>query len=411
MKTEVLTDIAVFLVITVFLQLFSLTLLSNKSIQWQMVLLAGFFLIALSIYGILFTKGVKFYAFDKLVIFYILCMIMSSIMAKVYWNQSFSSSLKSYSFFYIYFLYILLIIFKVSTARIERLIVLFFFISLLVFLVDYITFPNPLFSWRNEERRNGVTIFFYGQGFCFLGAFYFLNKYFQENKIKQILLFSFSSFCLFFLTQSRLILIGLVLGFFLILLSSNFKKKYLVGIFVLIAGSILYTTATVFNGIKDASKDEAQYYKENIRLEAQNYFLTELQGGTPTMIFGNGIPANNSKLGIETDTANTFGYWAADVGLTGIFNYFGLVGVITLLLIFFYVFKLKNTKDSSYLKAYCMVLLSTAFTGFSLFDPGYMPATIFVLYLTRTEIISNKQNILITRSQANFRLELNKIST
>lgn len=408
MKTETLIDIAIFFVIIVFLQFFSLTLLENKAIQWQMVLLTGFLLVAVSVYGILFTKGVKFFAFDKLVLFYILSMIVSSIMAKVYWNQSFSSSLKAYSFFYIHFLYIILVVFNVSKERTERLLVILFFISLAVFLIDYITFPNPLFSWRNEERRNGITIFFYGQGFCFLGAFYFLSKFFEEKKIKQLILFLISFCCLFFLTQSRLILIGLVLGFFLILLSSEYKKKYLIGLIVLVSGTILYTTASVFNGIKDASKDEAQYYKENIRLQAQNYYLTELQGGTPTMIFGNGIPAVNSKLGTETDTANTLGYWAADIGLTGIYSYFGVVGVIGLLIIFFSVLKLKNSKDSAYLKAYCLVLLTTAFTGFSLFDPGYMPATILVLYLTRIEIISNKEKILIAKSEANYAFGLNK---
>lgn len=373
-----------------------------------MVLLAGFLLMAISLFGILFTKGIKLEAFDKLVLFFILCMIVSSVMAKVYWKQAFSSSLKAYSFFYIYFLYFILLVFNISKDRIERVLVLFFSISLLIFIIDYITFPNPLFSWRNEERRSGITIFFFGQGFTFLGAFYFLSKYFCERKLYQLFLFVFSFICLFFLTQSRLILIGLVLGFFLILLSSNFRKKYLIGLIVLVCGFILYTTATVFNGIKDASKDEAQYYKENIRLQAQNYFLTELQAGTPTILFGNGIPAVNSKLGTETDTANTLGYWAADIGLTGIYSYFGIVGVISLLIIFFAVFRLKNTKDSAYLKAYCLVLLTTAFTGFSLFDPGYMPATILVFYLARIEVISNKQKKIIAKSQANYAFGSNK---
>ena len=283
-----------------------------------------------------------------------------------------------------------------------------FLISLLIFVIDYITFPNPIFSWRNEERRNGITIFFFGQGFTFLGAFYFLNKYFNQKKLYPLFLFLFSSWCLFFLTQSRLILIGLVLGFLLILLSSNFKYKYLLGIFVLTAGFIFYSVSNVFNGIKVASKDEAQYYKENIRLEAQHYFLTELQGGTLTKILGNGIPAVNSKLGTETETANLMGYWAADIGLTGIYSYFGILGVITLLIIFFSIFKLKNNKNSVHLKAYCLVLLSTAFTGFSLFEPGYMPATVLVLYLTRIEIITNKQKILSTKPQATQALQLNK---
>jgi hypothetical protein len=346
---------------------------------------AGLFLVVSTIFAVLFKKRITQHPLDKVIFLFVLSMVISSFLANAYWSQSFLSSLRSYVYFYIYFLYFFLVAFNVQVERIKTILLLFFFISLLVFFIDFITFPNPLFSWREEERRNGITIFFFGQGFTFAGAFYFLAKSFNRNKIVYFALFSLCFFCLFFLTQSRMNLLALVLGFFFILVFSDFKKKYFLAMIVLIAGTIFYFSTSIFKGIKETSKEEAKFYKENIRLASEKYFLTELQAGIPTKLFGNGVPSENSYLGLETSKANIMGYWTSDVGLTGIYSYFGILGVIVWLFFFYFAFKATISANSIYVKAYFLMLFTSAFTGFAVFDPGYMPATILMLYLLRCE--------------------------
>lgn len=304
-------------------------------------------------------------------------------MANWYWDQSFMTSLKGYIYFYIYALYFLLVLLDVSSKRIELIVKLFFFSTLIVFLIDFVTFPDPLFSWRSEERRDGITIFFYGQGFTFLGAFYYLNKFFIDKKVYHLVWFLLASFCLFNLTQSRMNLLALVVGFFILLLSSDFKRKYLLSFFLIAVTITVYYSSSVFNGIKDASTDQAQYYKEDIRLMAHNYFIYDLQGGMPTVMFGNGVPFADSNLGLATEKAAALGFWTADLGLTGIFSYFGIFGVVIWLLFFYSVFKMKNLSNVIYLKVYFVTLLTTAFVAYAIFEPGFMPATILALYLVR----------------------------
>lgn len=382
MKKSLLYDIIVIVIILKFLGVFSLRLIPDDSpLKFQATVSAGIFLAIVSVGGLLFQKGISFRPLDKKVAFFIFTMVFSSVCAYAFWNQSFAASIKSYANFYIYFLYFTFLIFNFSIERVENIIKVFFFLSLIVFIVDLATLPESLFSYRNEERRNGITIWFDGQGFTFLGAFYFLNKFFYEKKPYQLALFILSAFCLFLLTQSRMNLVAIVLGFSFLLLCSEVKKKYLIVVLIAIAGASFYKTADMFNGIKEASSDQSEFASEDIRVLAHSYYLNELQGGVPTMIFGNGVPAANTNLGIETTKANLMGYWTADIGLTGIFSYFGLVGVIVWLSFFYSVFKIKNNRQSSYLKAYFITLLTTAFTGFSIFDPGYMPSTILVLYL------------------------------
>lgn len=358
-----------------------------------MVSAAGILLAAITFIAPFFRPGER-KPLDSFVSFFIFSMIISSFMALVYWDQSLMTSFTGYKFFYIYFLYFIFVIFEVSPARVERIIMLFFFTTLVIFFIGYVTFPDPLFSYRSEERRNGITIFFYGHGFTFLGAFYFLGKFFEGKKIIHFVFFVLAAYCLFLLTQSRMNLLALAGGFFLMLLFSDLKKKYLFAVLIIIAGAIFYTTAGVFDGIKEASRDQTQFYKEDIRVLAYNYFLTDFQGGVPTMIFGNGFPVAGSKLEFESIRGNLMGFWTADVGLLGIYSYFGLLGVIAWLLFFYAAFKVKNTPNTIYLKAYFFALLTSAFFGYSIFDPGYMPATIMALYMLRCEIINQQENNL-----------------
>jgi hypothetical protein len=387
MKKSLLYDIIVIVIILQFLSYFSLRKIPVDSpLRDQAKILVGIFLAVVAIRGLLFQNEISFKPLDKKVLCFIFTMVLSSVCAYAFWNQSFIASMKGYVNFYIYFLYFILLIFNFSIERVERIIKIFFFLSLVVFIVDLVTIPESLFSYRNEERRNGITIWFEGQGFTFLGGFYFLNKFFYEKKPYQLGLFIVAASCLFLLTQSRMNLLALVLGFFFLLLCSEGKKKYLIAILFSIVGVCFYQTSGMFNGIKEASSDQSEFAKEDIRVLAQSYYLHDLQGGIPTMIFGNGVPAGNTDLGIATTKANLMGFWTADIGLTGIFSYFGLLGVIVWLTFFYSVFKIKNHRRSNYLKAYFITLLTTAFTGFSIFDPGYMPSTILALYLVSCQV-------------------------
>ena len=386
LKNQFIIDGTIIAIIILFLNFFSLTLIEDTSkINSLGVIGSGTLLVAFTVYSLLFKKGIESKILDKFILFFMLSIIISMVMANLFWDQTFINSFKEYKYFYIYFLYFIPVLFEIEPERLLRILVIFFILTIGIFIIDYITFPDPLFAWQNEERRDGITIFFYGQGFTFLGGFYFLNKYITDKKLIYLLLFGVAGVCLFFLTQSRMNLLALGLGLFLILLTSNFNKKYLIAIGLVALGIIAYTSTDIFSGVKEASQDQTKNYKDDIRVQAQNYFLNEFQGGTPTMIFGNGFPSADSKLGLESLRGNLLGYWTADVGLTGIFSYFGILGVIIWLILFYYVFKIKVSENSIYIKAYFLALLSTAFTGYSIFDPGYMPSTVLALCLLRFE--------------------------
>ena len=387
----------IILIIIIFLQLFSYTGINESSkVLPAAILGCGILMFLIAIGTILFKPGLILYSLDKLVILFIVSIFLSFLTAYGYWEQPFKSSFLSYRLFYIYFLYFVLVGFKMSSKEVETIIVVLFFLSLVIFLIDYFTFPDPIFSLRSEERRNGITIFFYGQGFTFLGAFYYLQKFFKQFNLFHLMWFLIGAIFLFFLTQSRMILIGLSLGFVLILLLSSLRYRFVYAVVIIAAGIVFYLASDVFKGIKEQNAEQAKFYSEDIRVQAYDFFWNDLQGGWSTIVFGNGVAAKGSDLEAITDYGIALGFYTSDVGLTGIMSFFGLFGMFIWILFFYKAFSMNLAQRFTYIKAFFLTIFVTAFTGYSIFDPGFMPATVVALYLIR---LNNMETIEITNQK------------
>lgn len=370
--------------IIIFLQFFSFTKIPDDSTVLSAAVFGlGVLMLIIALITILFKNGLVLFTIDQFLIFFIISIFLSFLTAYAYWDQPIVASLLSYRLFYIYFLYFVFVYLDFSRIETERILIVLFFFTLIIFLINYKTFPDSLFSLRSEERRDGMTVFFYGQGFTFLGAFYFLNRYLNNKKFFDLLFFLIAAIFLFFLTQSRMILMGLFLGFFLLLFLSKIKYKFYLSALVLILAGSVYLATDLFKGIKEQNIEQAQFYTEDVRVNAHEFFFFTLQGGWPTVIFGNGYPARGSKLEQITYYGQDNGFYTSDVGLTGIFSFFGILGVIAWLYFFYIAFFTKFGEEFNYLKAYFLAVFITAATGYSLFDPGYMPATVMALYLIR----------------------------
>ncbi len=389
-KTNFVFEGLILLVIIIFLQFFSFTIIPDDSTFLSTTIFGlGLMMLLITLTTILFKNGLTLYSLDQFLIFFLFSIFLSILTAYAFWDQPFIASILSYRLFYIYFLYFVLVYLEFSRIETERILIVLFSLTLIIFIINYKTFPDSLFSLRSEERRNGITIFFYGQGFTFLGAFYFLNKFFKNFKPIDFSLFLLASVFLFFLTQSRMILAGLILGFFLLLFLSKIKYKIVWSALLLIIAVSVYLATDVFKGIKEENSEQARFYTEDVRVNAQEFFLFNLQGGWPTVLFGNGYPAKGSKLEQITYYGQDNGFYTSDVGLTGIFSFFGILGIIAWLYFFYIAFFTKFDEEFNYVKAYFLSVFVTAVTGYSIFDPGYMPATVMALYLIRCNKVKN----------------------
>ncbi|MXV17427.1 hypothetical protein [Hufsiella ginkgonis] len=322
---------------------------------------------------------------DKLVLFFIISVLISAIPAFYIWGQPFLQSIIGSIAYYSFLLYFIFLFGGFSADNIESLLRKFFFLTLIVFIINAAVFPDVLFAWRSESRRGGLTVFFYGQGFTALGCFYFLSEYIERRKLVHLGLFLFGCFCLFFLTRSRMNLLGLGLGAVTLVFFSQVKQRAgttLMFIVVMMAG--LYVSRDLIVKLSADSQLQVKNFKDDVRYQAHEYFLTNFQENTTTYAIGNGVPFGGSRLQLKlTKLSDQLGFYDADLGLTGIFLHFGIFGALIWVIIFFRVFSTRSNTTTGYVKAYFAMLLSTVFTGYSLFDPGYIPATVVALYLLR----------------------------
>lgn len=315
----------------------------------------------------------------------LIAMLLSMIPAYLYRNQSIFSSIIGYKNFYVFFLYFILFKYEVSQKQVLGLSIFFFFITLLIFIIDYYTFPNTYFSWRSEVRRDAFTILFKGQGFTLLGTFFFLALFLRTAKFYYCIFYALGFCFLNFFNASRMMTFSLIVGTFFILIyyRKTVKKYFLYTVPILVVGLAagIYYLQSYILGLFLLTLDQRNS-GYSIRYEAIKFFTNKFQPNVITKIVGNGYP-NSSGTYQDSFTAAQYyyGFFTSDIGLIGFWTYFGILGVISWLLIFKKIFFWKTDDNNVFIKPYFIYLLITVTSGYAIFDPGYMLSTVFCLFL------------------------------
>ena len=115
----------------------------------------------------------------------------------------------------------------------------------------------------------------------------------------------------------------------------------------------------------EITSTQAEYGENDIRVSSATYFFTELnEGDIFKNIFGNGIYTHDlSPYGKLMDYAHEIGYWESDVGYAEIFVYFGLIGLIALLIWFIGVLTVRIPSEYFFLKIYLIFIIISMICG------------------------------------------------
>ncbi len=312
--------------------------------------------------------------------------IISMIPAYIYHDQTIIESIRSSLVFYVFLLYFILFKLDFTYEDIMKLSIILFFISLLVYAINLYTFPNSWFTNDNMySRRGGLTMRFSGQGFTFLGAFFFLSKFCRTGKIYFFLIYAVGFCFLTLLSESRVQLVACLFSTLFILLYHRKEiKRYFISVvplFLIAVAAGVYYLQSYVSGLYLLLHQEAGSFTMNIRYAALKYFTNDFQTNSVTKIFGNAYPFYPGKYSAFFEKAHFYRYWTEDLGLIGFWVYFGILGVIAWLIIFKKAFFWKTTNNNIYLKTYFIYLFSTIALGWAIFSPGYMITTVFALFL------------------------------
>ncbi|RZL46163.1 MAG: hypothetical protein EOP00_15830 [Pedobacter sp.] len=309
---------------------------------------------------------------------------ISIFMAWYTWGQDLSYSGTTIPFM-IWFVFFYLLSTNISIQTIEKVILIYGVIYIILFLFQFTHNDIVYFGTRDFVLDRGVIrIIFPGGGVFILSCFISINKVTNAGKYKYYWL-AFALFGIFIIilqvTRQQIFLMLLVyLAHFL----KNVKLPYkiLTIVFFFFASYFFLTSSlSISKGLTEQQKADSSAGDSYIRVLAAKYFLTDFTPNEISKIFGNGFYNDTSKYGkVLTFLANNYGYFMTDVGLVEVYITFGIFALLGYLLILFKSLTISIPKEYKYLKYYLWMILGTSLTSDFLISFNYLIATVLVLY-------------------------------
>lgn len=316
--------------------------------------------------------------------------VLSVFMSYAYWDQTLIQGLIATAPFMIIIFFFYLLQKKISVEVLEKIIVCFGVLYILLFFYQFIKSPEVLFrsAWGDafDESRGIVRIVFPGGGVFILSSFIALTKLTSQERPRWFwATLTILGLILPVMQVTRQFIAGMLLIylFHVIRHLSISKKITIIFSFSLIVIYLLNSNIPVIQGIMQTSKGDMNAGADYIRVLAGQYFLTDFSPNTITKIFGNGVPNTaESDYGLFTEMLSTNQYYyLSDVGIIAVYAMFGIGAILGFIIIWVKSFTIPLPKEYYYLKYYLWFLLLTSLTWYSTYHYHYLIMTVLVLYM------------------------------
>ncbi|MCD7972282.1 MAG: hypothetical protein LUG18_06395 [Candidatus Azobacteroides sp.] len=370
-----------FILIIIFINFFDFHPLLDVFSKIKLVITLPLFLYC---FNTIFTYKGTFSLPVKLIIFSIL---FSAVTAKFAWSQPFSASFREIPHYLGYLLYFFLIKKDTSIRKVEKVMLTFTTLYVVLYLYQFVTHENIVFGvWENADVVRGIIrIIFSGEGFLFFGIAYFFHKILRKENTRLSFIFLVILLVIMFMQVTRQYILAVGIMILLGLLrKSKLYMKILAVLFVFIAANIYqYSTNPLIEGIRESQSQNMEEKEDYIRIIAANYFLFEMAPNKLATVFGNGIPNHQTSYGREYygNLTEEEGFYFVDLGLIGGYSLFGILFVIGYIIIGYRTFKYPPGDSGEYLRYYILMIFVMSLTSASVLGHGFVVPTAIVLYL------------------------------
>jgi len=285
---------------------------------------------------------------------------------------------------YYYFFYFFLHTVRVRPKELENLMLIMAFIWIFLYVAQYVLYPRMLINLRVEEARGTIRIFLPGGGFTGVMFLYFLHKFFISNK-KAYLLYCLLYAAIQVSKGTRSTLASFIFIVVIYILFSKQVRSRIAVILLMFFGAVMFffIFQDIFISLIDISKTQSAQEGDDIRVRAARFFLTEFYPNTLNYFTGNGVSHMASPYGLKVwFYKTTYGYFQSDLGVLGAFTKFGVLYVLSILLMFRKMFIIPIEAKNIWLRFFVLTLATGAIMG----EPFSQPSSIVVI-LTITYII------------------------
>ncbi len=375
-------------------QFFSLNLIPG-AVRDSLDLIISIIAIAILIFNPIYTKihpTVK-RNFSIEITILIFAVLFSMYCAQLFHSQNLKTTIIAQRFMYLYFVYY---VFHIINIESEDLIKIFIILGVgvfVVYVIQFAIFPFRILDCRVGMSRGTIRIFMPGFQYVIIGYLALLNKYFNTRKISDALLAGVL-FMVFFLQGTRQTIA--IMGFLTLIaiLGSKILTNKLAILFSLFLATIafFFIFHDVILEMINVTVSQKSSSDDGVRYRAAYYFLHDFFPNKATYFFGNGADSMNSSYGAYVFyLKRRLGFYQSDIGIIGDYTKFGVLYVLSVLLIIIKIFILKVPEYFKFIKLFFLSIVLTSITGRFLFgEPSGIVTIASLLYIIDKNKIPRK---------------------
>lgn len=344
-------------------------------------------------------KKIFYNSFSIPVLLILIAELIAAFNAKYTWDQNLFDSFKGILPYMSYLLFFLLIIWKFRDKEIEKIIVIVGSAYIIVYLVSFLIYPVILFGdlGHGGNDRGFQRIIINGIGFLFIFSFFSLSEYIIRRKFLWLLIYLLTMVCIIMTLTRTLIFFSILFSaIFILTKSSNFTK--IMTVLVAIFCFYIITQKDFYKLLEAETQFELSNFKDDIRVQAADYYLNKFSPNLFSKIFGNGQPIKNSNTRysvliyyLEVDS----GFYTSDIGYIGLYVKFGILAIIAYLIFIYKTLKTSISIENLYCKYFLIFIFTISFIIDAPFDTSFIPSIVLALYILSKQSSKNKTLLIV----------------
>ena len=292
-----------------------------------------------------------------------------------------------------YLFYFILYILKIDYQVVLKMSVCFGLFWVIMEIVQQFTYPTVWFATRiasldnDVEIRNGIYRYnMEGREFGLLLLFYSFQRFLEKPR-KKYLAGIILGLTGVYMLATRQVMAASVLCLLYAMLAMH-KLKFSSFFMISVIAILIYCNMeSLFGDYIEMSED---INEDNIRLLSYDFYGIEYnKGQILPILFGNGVEGM-SAYGREIGNMQDMGLFRADIGIVGMYSWYGIFYVLTVLSFFLSITTKKKYTDV-YLPMYLVFLLVASVMLYHFgYSPHHIMTLCIILYLIDNSIKSRK---------------------
>lgn len=366
-------------------------------------------LLVTSTFGIIYFSVSQKYFASPIKIFSV-SILLSIFASLITWNQSPLYGLIITLPVLLWPIFFLFLKFKIKIETVELVILVLGVMNTVLFFYQYYNPTQVMFNFgmvEDEFKESSYTglarVVFPAAGIFWLFIYVCLTKVsFKKNILINILLLG-------------ILLLGIIVPMMQILRSyvvptlivyiyhffknSTTKMKVAASVLVILIFFAGYRMESpLITGMLEKQEQTVSDGTKDIRFIAAMFFLNDFSPSPINWIIGNGMGHEKEEYGLYIKQLAMKGYHASDVGIIGLFAYFGIIPIIVWLVVLMKILTIKIPDKYIYVKYYFFNVLFGAFVGSTLYHINFLMSNILALYVFQKSL-ENKESLKILKDK------------